>query len=216
MKVSVAEPQEGIAMDVNRRSLLLAALGLALPGSLTGIARAEEPYPVNEKDLTKVAFKYQRQEVAFKSAEPPGTIVVDARKCFLHLVTAPGQAIRYGVALGKGAHAWEGEVIIKKMKEWPTWIPAPYHVQTKPELAKWLPAGMPGGPDNPMGARAMYLFKGEVDTINRIHGGMRPDEIGKKKTAGCIGMLNADIIDLYARVSVGTRVLMTTKGGLFG
>jgi lipoprotein-anchoring transpeptidase ErfK/SrfK len=85
----------------------------------------------------------------------------------------------------------------------------------KPELAKWK-EGMPGGPDNPMGARAMYLFKGEVDTINRIHGAAKVSDIGKKATAGCIGMLNADVIDLYSRVQVGTRVVMMSKSGLFG
>jgi lipoprotein-anchoring transpeptidase ErfK/SrfK len=94
------------------------------------------------------------------------------------------------------------------MKEWPTWIPAPYHIATKPSLAQYLPNGMPGGPDNPLGARAMYLFKGEVDTINRIHGSAKLTDIGKKATAGCIGMLNADIIHLYGNVSVGTRVVM--------
>jgi lipoprotein-anchoring transpeptidase ErfK/SrfK len=146
--------------------------------------------------------------MAFDTQEPPGTIVVEASKRFLYLVQEGGQSIRYGCSLGKGAKAWTGEVVIKKMKEWPTWTPSPYHIGVKPDLAKWLPDGMPGGPDNPMGARALYLYKGEVDTINRIHGAAKLSEIGKKATAGCIGMLNADIIDLYARVTVGTRVVM--------
>ncbi len=102
------------------------------------------------------------------------------------------------------------------MKEWPTWTPAPYHIKTKPDLAKWLPGGMPGGPDNPLGARAMYLYKGDVDTINRIHGAAHLADIGKKATAGCIGMLNGDVIDLYNRVQVGTRVVMLKKSGFFG
>ena len=95
-------------------------------------------------------------------------------------------------------------------------FPHPIIWNIKPELAKWLPDGMPGGPENPMGARAMYLFKGEVDTINRIHGAMKFTDIGKKTTAGCIGMLDGDIIDLYARIEVGTRVIMLSKSGLFG
>jgi lipoprotein-anchoring transpeptidase ErfK/SrfK len=199
-------------MLLSRRTLLAAAAGLALPT----LARAQEPYPVNMDEWKKLAFKYQRKQTAFKTAEPPGTVVVDSAKCFLYLVLGEGQALRYGVAVGKSAHAWEGEVIIKNMKEWPTWTPAPYHIKTKPDLAKWLPGGMPGGPDNPLGARAMYLFKGEVDTINRIHGSAHLGDIGKKATAGCIGMLNGDVIDLYSRVQIGTRVVMIKKSGFFG
>lgn len=195
-------------MPITRRQFLASTLSTGLVAASGLAARADEPFPVNVKDLSKVAYKYQRREMAFETAEPPGTIVVDPRMCFLYLVQGGGQAIRYGVSVGKSAHAWTGEVVIKKMKEWPVWIPAPYHIEHKPELAKWLPGGMPGGPDNPLGARALYLFKGEVDTVNRIHGAMKPDEIGKKKTAGCIGLLNADVIDLYARVQVGTRVVM--------
>jgi lipoprotein-anchoring transpeptidase ErfK/SrfK len=199
-------------MTLSRRTVLFSAASLVLPR----MAQAEEQFPVNMKEPTQLDYKFQRRQVAFDSAEPPGTLVVDSGKCFLHLILGDGQALRYGVSLGKGTHAWEGEVTVAKMKEWPTWTPAPYHVKTKPDLAKWLPNGMPGGPDNPMGARAMYLFKGDVDTINRIHGGMKPADIGYKKTAGCIGMLNADIVDLYGRIQVGTRVLMTKKKGFFG
>lgn len=197
---------------LTRRHILAAAAAALLPTT----ARADEPYPVAMDAWKKLPFKFQRQQLAFKAAEPEGTIVVDPRKCFLHLVLGGGQALRYGVAVGKSAKAWEGEVIVRKMKEWPNWIPAPYHLEHKPELAKWLPDGMPGGPDNPLGARAMYLFKGEVDTINRIHGAMKLTDIGKKATAGCIGMLDGDIIDLYARIGVGTRVVMLKKSGMFG
>ncbi len=197
---------------ITRRTFLASATVLALPR----FAQAEEPFPINTKDAKAVAFKYQMQEVKFETAEPAGTLVVDAKKCFLYFVQGDGMAIRYGCALGKSAKAWSGEVTIKKMKEWPTWFPAPYHTQVKPELAKWLPDGMPGGPDNPMGARSMYLFKGDVDTINRIHGGAKVSDIGRKATAGCIGMLNVHIVDLYARVQVGARVVMQEKKGLFG
>ncbi len=189
-------------MSLTRRTFLTtAACALATP------ARAAEPFPVNMTEGKKLDYKYQRREMEFATNEPAGTIVVDAVHRFLYHVQEGGMATRYGVAVGKGAKAWTGEVIIKKMAEWPTWTPAPYHLEIKPELAKWK-NGMPGGLDNPMGARAMYLFKGEVDTINRIHGSAKLTEIGKKATAGCIGMLNADIIHLYANVSVGTRVVM--------
>ncbi len=198
-------------MQLSRRRLLAASAGLFLPA----VARAQEPYAVNMDEWKKLAFKYQRKQMAYETDMPEGSVVVDPGKCFLYLVLGGGQALRYGVAVGKGAHAWEGEVTIAKMKEWPNWIPAPYHLQKKPDLAKWLPDGMPGGIDNPLGARAMYLFKGDVDTINRIHGSAKLGDIGKKATAGCIGMLNGDVIDLYSRVQVGTRVVMK-KSGFFG
>jgi lipoprotein-anchoring transpeptidase ErfK/SrfK len=189
-------------MSLTRRTFLTTAAC-----AIATTAKAAEPFPVNMSEGKKLDYKFQRREMEFATNEPEGTIVVDAVHRFLYLVKGGGQATRYGVAVGKGTHAWTGEVIIKKMAEWPTWTPAPYHLQVKPELAKWK-NGMPGGPDNPLGARAMYLFKGEVDTINRIHGSAKLTDIGKKATAGCIGMLNADIIDLYGRVQVGTRVVM--------
>ena len=190
-------------MSLTRRTFLTTA---AFAFATT--AKAAEPFPVNLSEGRNLDYKFQRREMEFATSEPAGTIVVDAVHRFLYHVQGGGQATRYGVVVGKATHAWTGEVIIKKMKEWPTWTPAPYHIATKPSLAQYLPDGMPGGPDNPLGARAMYLFKGEVDTINRIHGSAKLSDIGKRATAGCIGMLNADIIHLYANVSVGTRVVM--------
>lgn len=195
-------------MLLSRRGLIAGAMCSAVLAGRAAGASAAEPFPVKLNEWKQLPFKYQRQKLAYETSEPAGSIVVDAVKRFLYLVGGDGTAIRYGVSLGKGAHAWTGEVIIKKMAEWPVWVPAPYHINGKPALAKWLPDGMPGGPDNPMGARALYLFKGEVDTINRIHGAALLTDIGRKKTAGCIGMLNADVIDLYSRVEVGTRVVM--------
>jgi lipoprotein-anchoring transpeptidase ErfK/SrfK len=192
-------------MNLSRRTFVASALVsgfVGVPG-----ARAEEPFPVKWKEAKDIDHKWRMRETEFETAEPAGTIVVDARKKFLYLVHGNGMATRYGVSVGKGAKAWTGEVVIKKMAEWPVWRPAPYHLEQIPALIKWKD-GMPGGPDNPMGARAMYLYKGEVDTINRIHGSAKPKEIGSAKTAGCIAMLNVDIIDLYMRVQVGTRVVM--------
>lgn len=194
-------------MNVTRRGFVTSMVSAGIMARGASFAMAEA-FPINSKDAKAVDYKYQMRSMDFETSEPAGTIVVDPRYCFLYLVLGGGQAIRYGVAVGKSTHAWTGEAVIKKMKEWPTWTPAPYHIAVKPELAKWLPDGMPGGPDNPLGARAMYLFKGEVDTINRIHGSAKVGDIGKKATAGCIGMLNVHIVDLYARVQVGTRVVM--------
>jgi lipoprotein-anchoring transpeptidase ErfK/SrfK len=195
-------------MRFSRRDFLTTTLSSGLLLGLAARSGAAEPFPVDMKAGKTLPYKFQRREMAFATPEPAGTIVVDPVHRFLYLVSGNGMAMRYGVAVGKGTHAWTGEVTIKKMAAWPVWVPAPYHIAGMPSLAKWLPDGMPGGPTNPLGARAMYLFKGDVDTINRIHGGAKVTDIGAKKTAGCIGMLNADVIDLYARVEVGTRVVM--------
>jgi hypothetical protein len=146
-------------MSLTRRTFLTTAAC-----AFATTAKAAEPFPVNMTEGKNLDYKFQRRDMEFATNEPAGTIVVDAVHRFLYHVQGGGQATRYGVAVGKATHAWTGEVIIKKMKEWPTWIPAPYHIATKPSLAQYLPNGMPGGPDNPLGARAMYLFKGEVDT----------------------------------------------------
>jgi lipoprotein-anchoring transpeptidase ErfK/SrfK len=197
------------SMPITRRALLTSALAAGFLPASRALALEGEPFPVSESEAGQVDYKYRRREMDYATQEPPGTIVVDAKHRFLYLVLGNGQAMRYGVAVGKSSMAWSGEATIKRMAKWPVWVPAPYHLQEKPSLAKYS-TGMPGGPDNPLGARAMYLFKGEVDTINRIHGGTKPAQIGGKKTAGCIGMLNMDVIDLYARVTVGTRVVMLT------
>jgi lipoprotein-anchoring transpeptidase ErfK/SrfK len=191
-------------MSLSRREFLASSLAI----SFATHAHAEEPFPVDMKAPTKLDYKFKRRETDYDASVPPGTIIVDNAKRLLFHVQSPGQATRYGVSVGKGSKAWSGEVTIAKMTEWPRWFPAPYHIAVKPELAKWLPDGMPGGTDNPMGARAMYLYKGKVDTINRIHGAAKFDDIGKKNTAGCIGMLDGDIIHLFANVTVGTKVVM--------
>lgn len=194
-------------MPITRRALLTSALFAGVVPSTRVLALEGEPFPINESDARTVNYKFRRREVDYETPEPAGTIVVDPKRCFLYHVSGGGRAMRYGVAVGKSSKAWTGEAIIKRMAKWPVWVPAPYHLEEMPSLAKHI-NGMPGGPDNPMGARAMYLYQGEVDTINRIHGAAKPSEIGRKKTAGCFGMLNIDVIHLYDRVEVGTRVVV--------
>ena len=191
-------------MGLTRRDLLTSLLA---SGLMTGRASAEA-FPIDASEAKKVEYKYQMREMSYETQEAAGTIVIDPSHRFLYHILGNGMARRYGVAVGKSTHAWKGAVIIKKLAEWPTWTPAPYHIAVKPSLAKYLPGGMPGGPENPLGARAMYLYKGEVDTINRIHGAAKVSDIGKKATAGCIGMLNVHIAHLYANVEVGTKVVM--------
>lgn len=194
-------------MPITRRALLTSGFFAGFLPASRALAQEGEPFPVPESEARKVPYKFQRREMAFETHEPAGTIVVDAKHCFLYHVLGGGQAMRYGVAVGKSSKAWTGEAVIKRMAKWPVWVPAPYHLEQIPSLAKYV-NGMPGGLDNPMGARAMYLYQGEVDTINRIHGGTTPAQIGSKKTAGCFGMLNIDIIHLYDRVEIGTRVVV--------
>ena len=203
-------------MSISRRNFLATSLSSGLLSGASINAAGAESFPINQKELGEVEYKFQRRDMAYQTKEPPGTLVVDPGYGFLYHVFPGGMATRYGVAVGHGATAWTGECIIKKMVAWPNWIPAPYHLQRDPKLAKYLPLGMPGGLDNPLGARAMYLYKGEVDTVNRIHGGTHPDQIGKHATAGCIGMLNADVAHLYGNVQIGTRVVMLAKSGFFG
>ena len=190
-------------MRFSRRELISSVLaaGVLRP------ACAAEPFKIVASELRAVEYKWQRRVMAYSSAEPAGTLVVESRNCFLYHILGGGQAERYGVSLGKSTKAWTGVVTINRMAEWPVWVPAPYHLEHMPSLAKYI-HGMPGGLDNPLGARAMYLYQGDVDTINRIHGAAKPSQIGGKTTAGCIGMLNIDVIHLYDRVEIGTRVVV--------
>ena len=142
----------------------------------------------------------KRQLVDFSTKEPAGTIVVDTANTYLYLVLGHGQALRYGVRVGREGFTWTGTERISKMKEWPDWFPPPEMIERQP----YLPRMMAGGPGNPLGARAMYLGK----TLYRIHGTNQPSTIGHYVSSGCVGMLNEDVEDLYARVQVGTRVVV--------
>jgi lipoprotein-anchoring transpeptidase ErfK/SrfK len=195
-------------MLLSRRTLISTAFAASLFPARDALALSGEPFPVREGDENLIAYKYRRREEAFATTEPAGTIVVDPRKRFLYHVLGNGRAMRYGVSVGKAGRQWMGEAVIGKKAKWPTWTPTPEHVAEFPKLTKWLPGGMPGGPENPMGARALYLYQGDADTSYRIHGTHDPKLIGQKKTAGCIGLLNSDIIHLYDQIEIGARVVV--------
>lgn len=196
-------------MTITRRHFMLSLAATAAAAPLArAFAQEAEPFPVRAADENKISYKYRRREVDFETAEAPGTIIVDPKKRYLYLVLGNGKAIRYGAAVGKRGRTWSGEATIGRMEKWPTWTPTPEHIAEYPKLVKYLPDGMAGGPENPMGARALYLYQGDVDTIYRIHGTHNPRLIGQKKTAGCFSLLNTDIIDLYSRVQLGTRVVV--------
>jgi lipoprotein-anchoring transpeptidase ErfK/SrfK len=136
--------------------------------------------------------------------EPAGTIVIDTSSRHLYLVQPGGGAIQYGIGVGRQGFTWKGVARVGRKTEWPRWIPPKEMLQRRPDL----PEEMDGGLDNPLGARALYLFQGNKDTLFRIHGTNEPDSIGKAVSSGCIRMMNADAIDLYERVKVGTRVVV--------
>ncbi|MGO8739017.1 L,D-transpeptidase [Rhodoblastus sp.] len=153
----------------------------------------------------QVIEKYAtRTEVSDPTGEPAGTITISTAKRKLYYSLGDGKAVQYGVAVGKAGFAWKGEATVGRKSYWPGWTPPPEMLDRRPEL----PEHMDGSLSNPLGARALYLFQGTKDTLFRIHGTNEPKSIGHAASSGCIRMENADIIDLYGRVSKGTRVVV--------
>src|SRR5664279_1719290 len=150
-----------------------------------------------------VAEPFRRAIVDFHRREAPGSIVVDSDNHYLYYVLAEGKAIRYGITVGEEAMAWSGVAKVERMTEWPSWTPTAGERQRMD-----VPAFVSPGPQNPMGARAMYLFDGNKDTLYRIHGTNQPEYIGQAISSGCIRMTNEDVIDLYKRVKMGTVVVV--------
>jgi len=150
-----------------------------------------------------------RNKVRYSTREQPGTIVVDTGSRHLYYVMAHGEAIEYRIATGAEAYGWTGRATVGKMKEWPTWMPTRSIMEQWPQFKVYLKHGpLEGRWDNPLGARALYLFEGNKDTLYRIHGTNEPSEIGQAVSSGCIRMRNYDAIDLYNRVHVGTPVVV--------
>ncbi len=167
----------------------------------------EEKFPVPAVDLNKVDQAFLRTEVDDPTGERPGTIVVETSQRYLYLVQDNGTAIRYGVGIGRDGFTWSGRGSIGRKGQWPTWYPPASMMQRQPETREFA-GGMPGGLSNPLGARAMYIYRGGVDTIYRIHGTREYWSIGKAVSSGCVRLINQDVIDLYSRVSVGTQIIV--------
>jgi lipoprotein-anchoring transpeptidase ErfK/SrfK len=148
----------------------------------------------------KLDKKYQRTEVTFRTVEKPGTMVVSTRKRFLYLIQGDDRAIRYGIGVGRQGFTWKGAERISRKAEWPDWTPPAEMRERDPDIPRF----MKGGPDNPLGARALYLGATEY----RIHGTAQPWTIGRAVSSGCIRLQNEDIIDLYSRVKVGAKVIV--------
>jgi lipoprotein-anchoring transpeptidase ErfK/SrfK len=144
--------------------------------------------------------QFQRQIVFFRTTEAPGTIIVDTPSRYLYLVQGNSRALRYGIGVGREGFQWSGLVNVTRKQEWPDWTPPPEMIQRQP----YLPRFMAGGPGNPMGARALYLGT----TVYRLHGTNAPETIGSAVSSGCFRLVNPDIIDLYDRAPVGTKVVI--------
>ncbi|WP_203159320.1 MULTISPECIES: L,D-transpeptidase [Methylobacterium] len=176
-------------------------------------AITDEPFPVEAVDPHDLKARNVRQVVAYPTREPPGTLVVDPQRRFLYLVMEGGKAMRYGVGVGKAGFEFTGEATVARKASWPRWTPTPDMLRRDPERNGRWAGGMPGGARNPLGARALYLFKDGKDTLYRIHGTTEPWSIGEAVSSGCIRMLNQDVIDLHRRVPTGTRVVVLGSRG---
>ncbi len=151
-----------------------------------------------------------KRTVSYSTSEKPGTVIVSARKRKLYFVLPGGKAIEYGVGVGRVGFGWSGTARIARKAEWPAWHPPKEMIEReKKQYGRTLPARMEGGPNNPLGARALYLFQGKVDTLYRIHGTNAPHTIGTAQSSGCIRMLNEEVIDLHNRVKVGAKVIVS-------
>ncbi|MCG7392671.1 L,D-transpeptidase [Microvirga sp. ACRRW] len=171
-------------------------------------ARPDEAHPLPATDITEVDPRFLRREVAYYGREEPGTIVVDTAARYLYLVREGGRAIRYGIGVGKEGLAWAGRAQVGRKAMWPRWTPTASMIKREPERnAKWA-GGMAGGIENPLGARALYLYNNGNDTMYRIHGTTEPWSIGQSVSSGCIRLFNQDIIDLYNRVPTGSPVVV--------
>lgn len=192
----------------------LTALGLCI--LLVGCVQTVEPAsdanltPLDRRLLANPPYarasipqQYLRHIVEYPRREPPSTILIDTDARFLYYVLPGGKAIRYGVTVGEDALAWSGVANVGRMTEWPSWTPTP---EIKQRMH--VPDYVSPGPQNPMGARALYLFQGNKDTLYRIHGTNQPEYIGQAISSGCIRMTNEDVIDLYTRVKIGTSVIV--------
>ena len=217
---------------VSRRSLLLGGLSL-VAASRTSLAydlldeqgeyfdpdllppaESEVDFPIVRVNLQKIKKRYRRQLVEYDGEEAPGTIIVDPKNRFLYLVSNSGRATRYGVGGGRQGFEWSGDAVIGMKRRWPRWVPPAEMVDRDEKAAQWV-NGMPGGPENPLGARAFYLYADGVDTLYRIHGTNEPSSIGKATSSGCIRMLNEDIAALYDQVQIGTPVVVRSADSGF-
>jgi lipoprotein-anchoring transpeptidase ErfK/SrfK len=194
-------------MSVLSRRTLISGLSVTGMTCLAGCANRS----------TAIDPIYLRQAVQYESTERPGAIIVDPSNHFLYHLQGGGRAVRYGVGVGGEGFGWSGIATVHDKHEWPDWYPTNEILLRKPEIRSALVqlpggVGMPGGPENPLGARAMYLWQGNKDTLYRIHGTNEPWTIGQSVSSGCIRMVNEEVIDLYESTPVRTKVIVLASG----
>lgn len=204
-------------MRMDRRSFLsltTAAAAFAVPArAQTTLSMLDtEPFDYVRYAEAEIPEQFRRQLVPFVSQETIGTIVVNPDARFLYVTRENGMALRYGIGVGRDGFLWSGRARIGRKAEWPTWTPPAEMRLRQPEL----PESMAGGPENPLGARALYLFEGNRDTLYRLHGTSELHSIGQAVSSGCVRLLNQDIVDLYRRVPVGTNVVVIPTAGTTG
>ena len=196
-------------LRLSRRTFLAGTL--AVLATKPAFAEADDPYPLPPFNYKKLPADFRRTVVVYNGRHWPGTIIVDTPARQLYLVLENKKAMRYGCAVGRDGFRWAGLADVGRKVMWPRWTPPKSMIERSPEKAKWA-NGMPGGPDNPLGARALYLFQSGNDTLYRIHGTTEPLSIGKNASSGCIRMVNQDVVDLYRRVPIGSRVIVLAEG----
>ena len=203
-------------MSISRRGVLF-GLPLLLAGCASTnfvqqktnyAALPNEKFPMGAMPLDKISPELRRQEVAYVTTHPAGTVVVDTPARRLYYIMGNGRAMRYGVGVGRQGLALKGDAYVGRKAEWPSWTPTANMIRREPERNRKYAGGMPGGPNNPLGARAIYLYRGGNDTMFRLHGTNQPQSIGHAMSSGCIRMLNHDVVDLYERVPVGARIVV--------
>ncbi|CAA2100914.1 putative L,D-transpeptidase YnhG [Methylobacterium bullatum] len=208
---------------LSRRSFLagsaagFGALGLAGCATTDGLILAEaakiygpmpdEKFPIPATDIRKVDPKYYRRAVRYETKEAPGTIIVDPGNFYVYRIEEDGAATRYGANVGRAGFLWSGDAYVGRKSEWATWTPPKEMIRRQPEVAKYA-RGMPGGLDNPLGARTLHLYQNGAYTLYTIYASSEPDSIGSGITSGCVGLLSQDMIHLYSRTPVKTKVVV--------
>ena len=208
---------------LSRRSFLvgstvgLGALGLAGCATTDGMSLAEatalygpvpdKKFPIPAVDVAKIDPKFYRKTLRYDTKEAPGTIIVDPGNYYVYRVEGDGNATRYGANVGREGFLWSGDAYVGRKAEWPTWTPPKEMIQRQPEARKYA-GGMPGGLDNPLGARTLYLYQNGAYTLYTIYSTSDPESIGTGATSGCTGLLSQDMIDLYSRTPVKTKVVV--------
>lgn len=208
---------------LSRRSFLVgsavgfSALGLAGCATSDALFLAEaaktygpmpdEKFPIPAVDISKVDPKYYRRTVRYDSKEVPGTIVVDPKNFYVYRIEGDGSATRYGANVGRDGFLWSGDAYVGRKSEWATWTPPAEMIKRQPEAAQYA-RGMPGGLDNPLGARTLHLYQNGAYTLYTIYASSEPESIGTGRTSGCVGLLSQDMIHLYSRTPVKTKVVV--------